>query len=184
VAVTTHGSVTAWSSAAAAVPRTPNHGELAVELALTAQGLATVYRDGSGLAPEDVLRVDPNAAATIAAYTLGDVALRHLAPEQTPVLWPEHFDLGITVAEVDFGVSPGDDHVPVPYAYVGPSAPPSPDAFWNASFGAWRPLADLGRADAVLSFFRGGPLPPRPMMFRPARAPSGGRTPARTRRRP
>jgi hypothetical protein len=129
-------------------------GELAAELGLTVQGLATVYRDGSGLTPEDVLRVDPDAAATIAAaYALGDVALRRLAPEQTPVLWPEHFDLGITVAEVNYGVSPGDDHVPVPYAYVGPWAPPAPDGFWNASFGASRPLADLGRADAVLSFF-------------------------------
>jgi hypothetical protein len=134
--------VTAWSNAA-----------------LTAQGLATVYRDGSGLTREDVLRVDPDAAATIAAaYALGDVALRRLAPEQTPVLWPEHFDLGITVEEVNYGVSPGDDHVPVPYAYVGPWAPPAPDGFWNASFGhGVRSPTSAGRTRSSRSSWRAAP---------------------------
>jgi hypothetical protein len=53
------------------------------------------------------------------------------------VLWPEHFDLGVTVDEVDYGCSPGDAAIPQPYLYVGPHAgPPVRDAFWNAPFGA------------------------------------------------
>ena len=42
---------------------------------------------------------------------------------QTPVLWPEHFDVGITLDKVNYGVSPGDDDIPEPYAYVGPWTP-------------------------------------------------------------
>jgi hypothetical protein len=64
------------------------------------------------------------------------------------VLWPEHFDLGVTVAEVNYGVSPGDSFLEVPYAYVGPwSLDDVQGDFWNAPFGAARPvagLADLG----------------------------------------
>jgi hypothetical protein len=33
-------------------------------------------------------------------------ALRSFAPGLEPVLWPEHFDLGIKLDEVNFGVSP------------------------------------------------------------------------------
>jgi hypothetical protein len=69
-----------------------------------------------------------------------------------PVLWPEHFDLAVTVDEVNYGVSPGDTYLDEPYAYVGPwQARTGP--FWNAPFGAARPLSELGDADAVAGFF-------------------------------
>jgi hypothetical protein len=71
------------------------------------------------------------------------------------VLWPEHFDVAITVDDVTYGVSPGDAHSAVPYAYVGPSRPATGD-FWNAPFGASRPLAELGDGAEVTAFFREG----------------------------
>jgi hypothetical protein len=78
-----------------------------------------------------------------------------LAPDQQPVLWPEHFDVGIVRAEVNYGVSPGDSRIPEPYAYVGPWTPRTGD-FWNTSFGAARPLTTLGDDRGVLAFFREG----------------------------
>jgi hypothetical protein len=86
------------------------------------------------------------AAEIAAAFERGQSALRSFRPDVTAVLWPEHFDLGITVDEVNYGVSPGDDHVAVPYAYVGPWAFAQWERagpFWNAPFGAARPLTEL-----------------------------------------
>lgn len=113
-----------------------------------AVGLAPVsptelYKDGSGIQVDDVLGVVESAAVEIAAgFDRGRAGLRAFQPETPAVLWPEHFDLGITVAEVNFGVSPGDDFLAVPYAYIGPWTPRSGD-FWNAPFGAARPLAEV-----------------------------------------
>ena len=68
------------------------------------------------------------------------------------MLWPEHFDVAIRVEGVNYGVSPGDGYLGEPYAYVGVDPVPS-DPFWNAPFGAARPLADLPGVDAVVAFF-------------------------------
>lgn len=104
----------------------------------------------------DVVDVDQSATATLLeAWRTGDEALRRLDPASTPVLWPEHFDVGITRDAVNYGVSPGDGYEPWPYAYVGPHDPLAGD-FWNAPFGAARRLADLDGPDAVLAFFREG----------------------------
>jgi hypothetical protein len=102
-----------------------------------------VYRDGSGVGVDDRLVVADDAAAVIAeALERGAAALRAFRPDAEPVLWPEHFDLGITVDRVNYGVSTGDEFLAVPYAYVGPwdsfSGP-----FWNAPFGAARPLIEI-----------------------------------------
>ena len=35
-------------------------------------------------------------------------------------LWPEHFDIGTAVGEVNLGASPGDSFCDEPYLYVGP----------------------------------------------------------------
>ena len=84
----------------------------------------------------------------------GDAALAAFAPEVERVLWPEHFDLAISVDQVNYGVSPGDDHLAVPYAYVGPWAPADVSGpFWNTSFGAARPLAEI---DDLVGFFAEG----------------------------
>jgi hypothetical protein len=118
--------------------------------------LDEVYSDGSGLTPEDLVEVDAAAAGVLAqALVAGDTALRRLAPDHTPVLWPEHFDVAVTLAEVNYGLSPGDGYCPVPYAYVGPWTTRTGD-FWNAPFGAARRFDELGSAEAVLEFFTKG----------------------------
>jgi hypothetical protein len=95
-------------------------------------------------------------------YILADEALRRFGEEvaegpQQPVLWPEHFDVGITLGSVNYGASPGDEHVDDPYLYVGPYAgPPQRDDFWNASFGAARTCADVRSVDDAVAFFRAG----------------------------
>ncbi len=115
-----------------------------------------IYRDGSGVVPEEVLEADPDAAAWIAdCYLRGDAALRLLAPEQEPVLWPEHFDVGITVDAVNYGISPGDRYHVEPYAYVGPHELRA-GAFWDAPFGAARSMRTLATADDVLAYFAEG----------------------------
>lgn len=112
-----------------------------------------LYHDGSGVKPDDVLALDEAAAATLAgAFERGDAALRALAPAETPILWPEHFDVGITVDAVNYGVSPGDGYLGVPYAYVGPHVPRDGE-FWNAPFGAAHPVTDL---PDLLAFFVAG----------------------------
>ena len=117
---------------------------------------AGLYTDVTGTDPDDQVAVDAAAAASLAdAWQRGDAALRLLAPEASPVLWPEHFDVGITVDKVNYGVSPGDGYHPSPYAYVGPWTPPKGD-FWNAPFGAARPLEQLPDAAAVAEFFAEG----------------------------
>jgi hypothetical protein len=37
----------------------------------------------------------------VLAFVRGDAALRAFAADSTPILWPEHFDVGVTVGEVN-----------------------------------------------------------------------------------
>ena len=121
-----------------------------------ARSLRDVYSGGPDLDPAELLVIDPDAVTVVLdAFARGDVALRTFAPDLEPVLWPEHFDLGITRAEVNYGVSPGDVHVPEPYAYVGPWAPRS-GPFWNTDFGAARSLTELEGVEALVGFFAEG----------------------------
>jgi hypothetical protein len=131
--------------------------ELADELEIVPGDLSGVYQDGSGVRLDDLLRVDHSAAAALAgAYDLGDRALRAFAPGHVPILWPEHFDIGITLDDerTNYGISPGDATVPVPYMYVGPWTPPPTDGFWNQSYGAARELPDS--VEDVVAFFEDG----------------------------
>jgi hypothetical protein len=105
---------------------------------------------------DQAIAIDAAAARQLAdCFAIGEAALRRLAPDLEPVLWPGHFDIGISLGEINFGVSPGDAYLAEPYAYVGPWRVPS-GPFWNAAFGAGRPLRDLPDVDAVLTFFRDG----------------------------
>ncbi len=129
---------------------------LARAAGVEARPLRDVYAVGPELGPEDHIVVDPAAADVLLdAFASGDAALRAFAPDLEPVLWPEHFDLGISLAEVNYGVSPGDMHLPEPYAYVGPWTPRT-GAFWNTEFGAARPLTEVDGAEALLAFFQEG----------------------------
>jgi hypothetical protein len=117
---------------------------------------ADLYRDGSGVDAEEPLHFDDEAIAVLTgAFELGAAALRAFAPDQTPVLWPEHFDVGISVDEVNYGVSPGDDSLGEPYAYVGPWQRRE-GSFWNFPFGAARPIAELSDVDGVVAFLTEG----------------------------
>ena len=81
--------------------------------------------------------------------------MRRFAPSEEPILWPEHFDLGIALDEVNYGVSPGDSGHPLPYAYVGPWTPREGE-FWNALVRRGPDGRAAPDADAVAAFFTAG----------------------------
>jgi hypothetical protein len=138
------------------VPLRGTFRDVATAVGVIPQELGHVYADRAAVSAHDEIVVDPaHLQVLLDALAVGDAALRSFAPSATPVLWPEHLDVAITVDEVNYGVSPGDAAIAEPYAYVGPWAPRRGD-FWNVSFGAARPLTELGDADAVVSFFREG----------------------------
>ncbi|GAA2631810.1 hypothetical protein GCM10010399_75140 [Dactylosporangium fulvum] len=113
-----------------------------------------VYHDHSGAGPDDTVVIQ-DAATILAALAIGDAALRRLSADAVPVLWPEHFDVGISVDEVNYGVSAGDAAIDEPYAYVGPWRPRQ-GSFWNVPFGAAVPVRDLGDVKGVFAFFDEG----------------------------
>ena len=124
----------------------------------------TKHPPGTASMPDAQLEVDRDAARVLADwFALGDASLRELATrlspgaEPTPQIFPEHFDLAITLAEVNYGTSPGDDAIPAPYLYVGPfQGPPAQDVFWNAPFGAYTTIAEVETAADALAFFLEG----------------------------
>lgn len=111
---------------------------------------------GPDVSPDDPVEVDEDACLLLlSAFARADAALEAFAPDAERVLWPEHFDIGISLGEVNYGVSPGDGHVAQPYAYVGPWTPRVGE-FWTTEFGAARPMSELPDATAVETFFREG----------------------------
>jgi len=133
--------------------------ELAAMLGAVAGKPADLYKDGSGVAADEVLEADRAVAVyLVECFLRGELALRQFAPEvpdEQRVLWPEHFDVGISVDEINYGVSPGDDYSDEPYAYVGPWQPRQGE-FWNAPFGATRLMRDLPDPAAVVAFLAEG----------------------------
>ncbi len=137
-------------------PLAGTYQELAMAVGIRPGAPEGVYHDTSGIDPADAVVVDPAAAAELAGwFARGDTALRAFAPDEEPVLWPEHFDLAVSLDEVNYGISPGDAAHPEPYAYVGPWTPRE-GPFWNASFGALRPASELPDPAAVAAFFAEG----------------------------
>ncbi len=139
--------------------RGASFAEIAGAVGVDVGAPADLYHDGSGVAPDEPIDVDAAAAAYLGdCFVLGDSALRRFAPDETPVLWPEHFDVGVTIEGVNYGVSLGDSYLTEPYAYVGPWKVPDPrnDSFWNAPFGAAQPLQVLSTVDGVAAFFAEG----------------------------
>jgi hypothetical protein len=99
--------------------------------------------------PDAALVIDAGAARELADwYAMGANALARFDAGDATVspitLWPEHFDLAVTVelpggVGINIGLSPGDHSSDEPYAYVGPwDRSGLDDAFWNAAFGAQR----------------------------------------------
>ena len=131
---------------------------MAQDVGVTPRPLGDVQKDHTELGPDSLLSVDQTGAMRIAAALgIGAAALAAYAPSVEAVLWPEHFDIGITLDEVNYGVSPGDGYLDVPYAYVGPwNRDGLDDPFWNAPFGAAAPLTELGDEAGVAAYFARG----------------------------
>jgi hypothetical protein len=143
-------------SASARLPLGGTFAGLARAAGVRARTLRDVYASGPGVVEDDPVQVDPDAVALILeALARGDAAMRAFAPDEEPVLWPEHFDVGISLAEVNYGVSPGDSDVAEPYAYVGPWQPRE-GPFWNRPFGAMRLLSEAPDVSAIAEFFGEG----------------------------
>jgi hypothetical protein len=110
-----------------------------------------VYVIVDPLPADAVLNLDVAAADWIhRSHYAGGHAIKHVLPDQHPVLWPEHFDVAATEDEVNYGVSAGDDYHPTPYAYVGPRTQRT-GPFWNAPFGALYPLNRAHDVDVLTS---------------------------------
>lgn len=136
-------------------------GEIAAEAGVSCGPPSEVYR--SSTPSNDDFRVELDRAEVYRlseALALGDTALRLLAGTSTdqltdPVLWPEHFDISSSAPGGTVGVSPGDEYVDGPYAYVVPDVMRTGD-FWNQPFGAARPLPPGSDPEAVVEFFTEG----------------------------
>ena len=124
---------------------------------------ADMYTPAPLPAVDEELVVDAEAAAFLAELTaIGYAALVilcahfvHDEPAEVQ-LWPEHFDLATSFAEVNYGLSPGDADHPWPYFYVGPWSPPPAGGFWNEPFGASLEVQEVPTVDEVLAFFGTG----------------------------
>ncbi len=142
------------------VPLTGSFAALASALGVQPGAPSGVYPASTPEPPEELVLPRAGVDVVLQALIVGDQALRSLTaqshPGLEPVLWPEHFDVALTLDEVNFGVSPGDAEHPLPYAYVGPWSPPARGGFWNEPFGAGRALADLGGVAEVVDYFREG----------------------------
>jgi hypothetical protein len=125
--------------------------------------------------PETPLPIDPVVAAWLGAwFSLGHRVLRELVDDVdstdagVPTLWPEHFDVGMELLPAErrasYGVSPGDDTIATPYAYVVPWEPrravASGDPRWNdpvlrgASITAGALVAEPDPEAVLLAWFR------------------------------
>lgn len=112
--------------------------------------------------PDARLAIDPDAAAVLARwFALVDAALTGLveevAQDDPPVaqLWPEHFDLALTMDEVNYGGSPGDADHPTPYLYVGPWTVPA-GTLWNEPWGVSWPMSAVPDVGVALARLREG----------------------------
>ena len=114
------------------------------------------YPDGSGADATDNVSLDAASAFLMQDWYLrADAALRVMAPRQTPILWPEHFDVAILLDDISYGASPGDTFHAAPYAYVSSSDHDGSD-FWNAPFGAIRGHEQMRTVGDLVTFWRAG----------------------------
>lgn len=148
------GTTLHWDGGSA--PLRGTYRELATLAGVDVGAPVNVYTDLTLVDADEEVVVDAAAAARLAdAWERGDTALQMFAPQEQVILWPEHFDVGIAVDEINYGMSPGDGFFPTPYAYVGPWTPRTGE-FWNAPFGAVRLAEEVPDAAAVAEFFAQG----------------------------
>lgn len=148
----------------------------AAELLGVEPGPPPSYRSELPDDPDAALSVDAGAAEVVAEwFAFGADALeRFLAahPEvhgaaSGPILWPEHFDLAVTITddergELVLGVSPGDDVDPEPYAYVAWQGVArhddgtAVDDWWNRPWGRAVPATAIGVVDDLVAVYEDG----------------------------
>lgn len=154
IAVAVHGTELVWGEDAAEL--TGPVGVLAAATGLDVGPPDDAYEITDALSLDAVLDIDTASAELVhRSLYAGGFALKSIIQEEHPVLWAEHFDVAVTENEVNYGVSPGDDFHPMPYAYVGPWASRI-GPFWNAPFGAFEsldPAHDLDRLAADIGAF-------------------------------
>jgi len=165
------GDAIAWMPGESAALSTIRHAAQFVGVELSAD--PGVGHDLPPFAPDAELAVDRVASSALGSwYAFGDLVIERLragfsAGTISEVqLWPEHFDLAVTVeldtsASVNVGFSPGDGFTADPYAYVGPhDIEGLSGEYWNAPFGAfvsYGPLSGAGDPVAsVLAFINEG----------------------------
>lgn len=118
------------------------------------RGTADEYPDGSEASSDDDVALDVAPARLIQDwYLLTDASLRVIAPRETPILWPEHFEVAILLDNTSYGASPGDGFHAMPYAYVSTREHGDSD-FWNAPFGAFQKSEQMKNVDDLVSFWR------------------------------
>ena len=138
------------------VPIAGSVREMATAIGIEPGAPMELYREHATLSVDDALMPDDQALALVLeALIAGAQALQALSSAHDAILWPEHFDVGITIDEVNYGVSPGDSNHDLPYAYVGPWTPRT-GPFWNEPFGASRPVGTLHDIAEILAFFEEG----------------------------
>jgi hypothetical protein len=111
--------------------------------------------------PDALLAVDGTDLGLLCGwFALVADALATQAPDAEPTLWPEHFDLAVTVNDTragntTIGGSPGDAEHDQPCVYVLPPCPvPDGDrSFWNEPFGAALPYERVATASDAAAFF-------------------------------
>jgi hypothetical protein len=137
------------------IPVQGTFGQVADALGLPF-GAPEIYRDGSGVAEDDAVELDAGSLKVITDwFLLADAALRVLATNQVPILWPEHFDVAVLLDNRSYGASPGDDFHATPYAYVS-AADNDGGEFWNAPFGALLDISQVRNIDDLVNFWQTG----------------------------
>ncbi len=168
VAATGNEIALRWTPGGFGTPAFPDGGQVRVEGA----ELVTVS-GGDGAEERAPLDVDAAASSWLGDfYGFAHAALERLIAGATAAdaptevhLWPEHFDIAIELgddgagARANYGASPGDEHHPEPYFYVGPWTARPEGPLWNARGfpGAELALGELlaagDQAGAVDAFF-------------------------------
>lgn len=139
-----------------------------------APGAPPVYPPATPVDLDRPLCVDPTAVEVISEwFSFGSFALERLLASHPdladvagpPTLWPEHFDLAVTIpddvrGEVVVGVSPGDDADNDPYAYVSWSGvrdgAGASDQWWNRPWGRWLSIHDVATTEELVAFYEEG----------------------------
>lgn len=110
----------------------------------------------------EALEIDATHADLLAEFfALTDSALaefrrRHASERPTIAqLFPHHFDLAITMQEVNFGGSPGDVAHDQPYLYVAPWSL-SPHSEWNEAWGASIAWSQSTTVEQAVAYFARG----------------------------